>query len=195
MRQIMTRVLGIAGSPRKGGNSDSLLDNFLRGAKDAGCETEKLYATYLTIAPCDENNNCHKTGECRIKDDMEAVYNKLIEADSIAVSSPTFFMGVPAQLKCLIDRCHALWVKRFILNRPSRQGDRERNGYLLATSGLNKKEAFVGIRATIKAFFYVLGLKYKDEVLVEGIDKLGDITGRKDALDKTYRLGKEIGSL
>lgn len=192
MKKRIAKVLGIAGSPRKGGNSDILLDNFLKGAGDAGCETEKIYASHLNIAPCDENNTCHRTGECRIKDEMQAVYKRLIEADCIVVSSPTFFMGVPAQLKCLIDRCQALWARRFVLKRPLREDDKERDGYLLATSGLNKKEAFLGTKATVKAFFYVLGFRYKDEVLAGGIDKMGDINRQKGALDKAYKIGRSI---
>lgn len=190
----MAKVLAIAGSPRKGGNSERLLDSFIEGAQAAGHAVEKVYAAYLNIAPCDEGLSCHKTGECRIKDDMQALYKKLLEADSLVISAPAFFMGVPAQLKCIIDRCQSLWAKRFVLNKPLRENGRKRSGFFLGASGLSRnREAFIGPKETIKAFFYVLGFSYKGEVLVEGVDKKGEMEKHKDALEEAYRLGKEAG--
>ncbi len=188
----MAKVLGIAGSPRKGGNSDLLLDGFLEGTRSSGHQVEKIYVSELNISPCDENNSCHKTGECRIKDDMQSLYQKLLEANCLVVSTPTFFMGVPAQLKVMIDRCQALWAKRFILNKSLREDNKERCGFLLATAGLDKDKAFIGTKETIKAFFYILGFQYKGELLFSGIDKKGEIRKRKDALEKARKAGENI---
>jgi len=188
----MAKVLGIAGSPRKGGNSALLLDRFLEGAKASGHEVKKISVGGLKIAPCDEGNSCHKTGECRIKDDMQDIYKKLLETDYLVISTPTFFMGLPAQLKAMIDRCQTLWARRFILKEPLRDDDKKRGGFLIATAGLDKKEAFIGVKETIKAFFYVLGFQYKDELFFEGIDKKGAIMERKGALETAYALGRDI---
>ena len=187
----MAKVLGIEGSPRRGGNSDLLLDSFLEGARSSGNEVEKIFISDLKIAPCDEDNSCHKTGECRIKDDMQDLYKKLLSAESLVISTPTFFMGPPAQLKAMIDRCQALWAKRFILNKNLREDDKKRHGFLLVVAGFDKKEAFIGAKETIKAFFYVLGFKYKGELLFGGIDKKGDIKKEKGALEKAYKAGRE----
>jgi len=104
----MAKVLGIAGGPRKGGNSDLLLDSFLEGASLKGCEVEKIYIADKDIAPCDEKNICYTAGICHIKDDMQQIYEKLLLADCLIVATPTFFMGPPAQLKVMIDRCQSL---------------------------------------------------------------------------------------
>ena len=189
----MARVLAIAGSPRKGGNSDLLLDSFLEGARSAGLDTEKIYAAEKKIAPCDEKNACYKAGVCRIQDDMTGIYGKLLEADCLVIATPTFFMGVPAQLKSLIDRCQSLWAKRFILKEALRQDDKKRPGYMLAVSGLPKKEAFIGPEQTIKALLYILGFSYKGGVRVEGVDNIGDIKKKRpEALEEAYNLGRSI---
>ncbi len=188
----MAKVLGIEGSPRKGGNSDLLLDAFMEGASASGHETEKIYVCSRKIAPCDEENTCFKTGACRVKDEMQPIYGKLLGADVLVVSSPVFFMGAPAQLKAVIDRCQALWAKRFVLKKPLRAEGGTRRGYLLGVSGLNKKEAFTGLKETMKAFFHVLGFKYAGEVLVEGVDNKGDIKSRRAALDEARGLGKSV---
>lgn len=188
----MARVLGIAGSPRKGGNSDLLLDSFLGGAASGGHEVEKIYAVDLSIAPCDEGNSCCKMGICRIKDDMQSLYDKLLLTDRLVISTPTFFMGAPSQLKAMIDRCQVLWARRFILKKPLRKDEKARYGFLLGVSGLNNKKAFIGVKETVKAFFYVLGFSYKGELLFEGINKRGDIKEKKGALEEAYETGKNI---
>ena len=188
----MAKVLAIAGSPRKGGNSDTLLESFIKGAKASGHDVEKLYAASLKIAPCDEGNGCHRMGTCHIHDDMQDVYRKLLEADHLVMSSPTFFMGPPAQLKALIDRCQMLWARKYVLKEKLRKDEKERHAFILPTSGLDKKEAFIATRQIIKSLFYVLEYKFKGEVLVEGVDKKGDIERRKDALNEAYELGKAI---
>lgn len=188
----MLKVLAIEGSPRKGGNSDLLLDNFLKGAEEAGCKVEKVNICALKIAPCDEGNSCHRTGKCRIRDHMQGLYEKLLEADVLCISTPTFFMGVPAQLKCAIDRCQALWAKRFVLKEELRSDNKERSGYLIATAGLDKDEAFIGTKKTIQALFYVLGFRYKGELLLSGVDKKGDVEKKEGALRDAYNLGKGI---
>ncbi len=178
----MSTVLGIAGSPRKGGNSDLLLNRFLEGAKAGGHNVEKIYVSEKNIAPCDEKNICFTAGVCHIKDDMQDIYDKLLATDFLVVATPTFFMGPPAQLKAMIDRCQSLWAKRFVLKKPLRDDDKKRSAYLLGTSGLKKIDAFIGIKETLKAFFYILGFKYKGEVFVAGVDDAGDIEKRPDAL-------------
>lgn len=185
----MIKVLGIAGSPRKGGNTDLLIDAFLDGAKSKGYRIEKIDVAKLNIAPCDEGNSCHKTGVCRVKDDMQWIYPKLLNADHIVISSPIFFMGPSAQLKAMIDRCQALWARKFVLKKPLRSDDKKHNGFFISTSGLDKKEAFLGAKGTIKALFYVLGFKYKGNLLFEGVDRRGDIKDRKGALDKAFNMG------
>jgi multimeric flavodoxin WrbA len=188
----MGRLLAIAGSPRKGGNSDILLDSCIEGARSDGYDAEKIYICDKRIAPCDEKNVCFKAGICHIKDDMQEVYSKLLEADRLAVASPTFFMGPPAQLKAMIDRCQALWAKRFVLKQPLRDDDKMRHAFLLATSGLKKQEAFIGTKETMKAFFYVLGYKYKGELLVEGVDAAGDVKKHGEELEKARELGRSL---
>ena len=110
------KVLGIYGSPRKGGNSDQLLDKALEGARSAGAETSTVYARDLKMVGCLECGGCNHTGECVVEDDMQAIYPLLEEAEVIFLASPIFFYGVTAQVKALIDRTQALWSKKRLEN-------------------------------------------------------------------------------
>ena len=106
------RVLILSGSPRKGGNSDSLCDQFMRGAEEAGNEVEKIWIQGKKIAHCLGCYFCkdHK-GECAIKDDMKEVLDKMLVADVLVLASPVYFYSVSAQLKAVIDRMVARWLE------------------------------------------------------------------------------------
>src|SRR4030043_887519 len=106
------KVLGIMGSPRRNSNTEILLDKALEAAREAGAEVEKVLVSKLKISPCLEIYACCKDGNCAIKDDMQALYAKLLEADHIVFASPIFFYGVTSQAKAIIDRWQALWVRR-----------------------------------------------------------------------------------
>ncbi len=98
------KTLGIAGSPRRGGNTEMLLDRFLAGAESAGAAVEKVVAARLKIAGCVACDGCWEDGHCVVQDDFQAVYEKLVAADVIVLAAPLYFWSLPAQLKALIDR-------------------------------------------------------------------------------------------
>lgn len=102
------KVLGITCSPRKAGNTEILVQEALAGAKETGAEVELLRISDMNIAPCDGCETCHQTGECRIKDDMQKIYKKILTADGIILGSPVYFWSVSSQAKALMDRTYAL---------------------------------------------------------------------------------------
>lgn len=99
------KVLGIVGSPRKGGNTDLLVQQVLEGAKSQGAEIEKLLIGELNISPCDGCLTCHKTGRCHIDDDMTTVLEKLQAADGLVLGSPLYGGYLTGQMKVFMDRC------------------------------------------------------------------------------------------
>ena len=106
------KVLILSGSPRRGGNSDLLCDEFLRGAREAGHEVEKISVAAKKIAPCSACYYCREhSGICVHKDDMAEVLQKMIDADVIVLASPVYFYSIDAQLKALIDRTVARWLE------------------------------------------------------------------------------------
>ena len=101
----MKKVLAIVSSPRKGGNSELLVDEFVKGAKEAGNTVEKVCLREKKIAPCLACEACLRNGgTCVQKDDMAEVLAKLIDADVIVLSTPVYYYSVCAQMKAMIDR-------------------------------------------------------------------------------------------
>jgi len=168
------RVLGIMGSPRKQSNTDILLDKALEGAREAGAEVEKVLVSRLKISPCLEIYACLKDGDCAIKDDMQSLYKKLLEADHIIFASPIFFYGITAQAKAVVDRCQALWVGRHVLGM-GKEDKRERRGAFISVGATGGKKLFDGSVLTVKYFFDAVGVQYFGDLLVRGVDNRGQI--------------------
>ena len=110
------KVLGICCSPRRG-NTEVMVQAALDKAQEAGAEIEFLSLSGKTISPCDACLGCSKTGKCHIKDDMQDIYSKLLEADGIIIGSPIYFWNVTAQAKALIDRTFALYHQSELKNK------------------------------------------------------------------------------
>jgi multimeric flavodoxin WrbA len=109
-KKDVKKVLVLLGSPRKKGNSAILADKIADGAKSAGARVETLFIHGMKISPCKSCYACQKPNSkgCSIKDDMQAVYKKLREADAWVIASPVYWFTVSAQTKLWMDRCFAL---------------------------------------------------------------------------------------
>lgn len=182
-------VLGIAGSPRRHGNSDLLLDAALRGAEGAGARTRRLIASAANLRPCLGCNACSLTGECVQHDGGPAVYAAIDEADAIIVASPVFFATVPGVLKVLYDRMQPYWARRYVLKQPV---PRRRPGGMLLVRAGGDPFGFSGASDATQSVFAVLGIDCLGEVLVEGADSAGDLAERADVLEEAEALGRAV---
>ena len=102
------KILGLSCSPRKQGNTMTLLELALKGAKQEGAEVELYSVSGKKIEPCDGCFTCMEKGECHVKDDMQELYDKLVEADGIIFGTPIYCQSMAAQTKIIIDRSVAL---------------------------------------------------------------------------------------
>lgn len=184
-------ILGIAGSPRKGGNSDLLLEEALKGARSAGARTEKIHLCGLDIDPCFECGGCSNTGRCVRDDNMRLVYRKFGEADAVIVASPVFFASVSAQLKAMIDRFHCLWVRKYILN-PAVAGNKPRKGLFLCVAGSKKPWFFENAAQIVRALFATLDIEYAGDIFAGEVDEKGAIKNEDAAMRKAFAMGAAL---
>ncbi|MBN1857292.1 MAG: flavodoxin family protein [Dehalococcoidia bacterium] len=186
-------ILGIMGSPRRAGNTDILLDRALEGAVEAGAETEKLLISQLDVRPCMELYHCAVDGTCSIHDDMRGLYEKLVAADAVILASPIFFYGLASQTKALVDRCQALWVRRYVLKTWIPEPGR-RHGALIAVGATGGPRLFDGVKLTAKYFFDAVGVDYSEELLVRGVDAKGEVSDRPAYLESAHELGRRLAT-
>jgi multimeric flavodoxin WrbA len=187
------KVLGLFGSPRRGGNTEILLEEALKGAEKEGAEIERLYLKDLNITPCIECHGCDETGNCVILDEMQKVYPKLLEADVIILASPIFFYGVTAWAKALIDRSQALWAKKYLVNDPSMgRGGKRRKGFFISVGATKGQKVFEGAILTVKYFFDALNTEYTGELLYREVDGKGEILKHPKALEEAREAGRKL---
>jgi multimeric flavodoxin WrbA len=187
------KVLGIAGSPRKGGNTDTLLARFLEGAASRGAEIKTLRVCDLKIRGCMHCDACLAKGECRVQDDMQMVYQELAAADRLVIASPLQFMSVPSELKALIDRCQALYARKYVLKVPPLGDKRERKGFLISVGGRRTiPNLFEAEIVTIKTLFRNMDVIYAGDLLVPGIDANGDILKHPDVMEQAFTAGQKF---
>jgi len=188
-----TKLLAIAGSPRRDGNTDLLLQEVVRGAESQGAEVKAIFLRDLCIAPCRHCDRCLETGRCVLEDDMQWIYAWLRSADRLALASPVFFMGLTAQTKAMIDRCQALWVLKHVLKLPVATNEgRERRGLFISVGGTRGPKLFEPAMATVKIFFRTLEFTYAGNLLYRGIDQKGAILSHPTALSEAFEAGKKL---
>jgi multimeric flavodoxin WrbA len=188
---VNVKAVAIYGSPRRGGNTDLLLHETVKGMREAGAEVEEIFLREMRFSPCLEIYGCEKDGRCVIKDDMETVYPKLRELDCLVLASPIFFYAVSAHTKAFIDRCQCFWVGKYLLKKPITQG-KMRRGVFIAVGGSKGQKIFDGPLLTIKYLFDVLDCELFKTLLYRQIDKKGDIVNHPGALNDAYELGKGL---
>ena len=186
------RVLGIASSPRRGGNTDLLLAEVMKGAASQGASVKTIILNDLDITPCQHCDACFEAGVCRIKDDMQMLYRELEKADRIVLASPVHFMGLTAQAKAMVDRCQALWARKYILEKPPLGDRRPRKGLFIAVGGMELAKLFEPSLATVRALFKVIDVEYAGDLLFPGIDEKGAIKKHPDALKQAFTAGQKL---
>lgn len=182
-------VLGIAGSPRRHGNSEQLLEACLEGAREAGAPVRLLVAGEAAVAPCRGCNACSLTGECVVRDSMRDVYPLLDAAAAIVVSTPVYFATVPAVLKSVIDRCQPYWARRYVLKQPP---SAKRPGGALIVRGGGDPYGYKCAATAVKSVYAVLRVSYDHELAVEGPDSPSDIGRRPEALAEARAMGASL---
>jgi multimeric flavodoxin WrbA len=183
------KVLGLFGSPRRGGNTDLLLEEMLKGAEEAGAHIERIRISGLEFSPCIECHGCDDTGECVLDDDMGKVYSQLLKADCIILASPIFFYGVTAWAKSLIDRVQSLWVRKYRLKSLPGRG---RRGFFISVGATKGARLFDGATLTVKYFFDAIGADFAGQLFFKGIEDKGDIRNHPNALQEAFEAGKAL---
>jgi len=153
-----------------------------------GPTPRRVNACRLQIAPCNGCGGCERTGRCVIEDEMQRIYNQIDDADIIVLASPIYFYNVTAQCKALIDRCQALWSRKYVLRKRSPM----KGGFFLSTGGTKGKKMFDGAILTVRYFFDAINATYSGHLLFEEIDQKGEIRTHPTALKDAYQTGAKL---
>lgn len=178
----MSNIIVLAGSVRKGGNTDQLVQAFAAGAEKNN-NVEIISVADHKVNPCIGCNTCFERGghKCFQKDDMQEIYEKLKVADVLVIASPVYFYGVSAQLKALIDRLHT----------PMRNEIKIKKLALILVGAAVLPELFDSIKVQYQLVLNFFKLEDAGMVLVRGAKDIGDVKNT-EGLAEAYELGRRI---
>ncbi|MBQ7174272.1 MAG: flavodoxin family protein [Lachnospiraceae bacterium] len=178
----MSRIVVLAGSPRKKGNTDRLVDAFVKGVADRH-DVEVISVHDYTVHPCKGCNICFSNTDhaCIQEDDMPLIYDKLKKADIVVIASPVYFYGISAQLKAVIDRLHNPMRNEFAIRKLG----------LILVGGATLPELFDAIITQYRLTLNFFHLEDAGMVLVRGAREKGDV--REEDLENAFRFGQSLG--
>ncbi|MGA2104043.1 flavodoxin family protein [Methanoregula sp.] len=189
------KVIGLLGSPLHEGNTAQLMARAVQGARDAGCAVELIPVTNFDFQGCQEMFFCRDHETCVLDDDMQQMYPKFADMDGLILATPVMTMGIPGTLKSFMDRFQVFFMAKYQRKQSLVPQDRKqrRAGIFICISGMNVPEVFVGAKLTTQAFFDIIDCRYHDELLINDMDRIRDITTEPDLLDAAYKKGYTLG--
>jgi multimeric flavodoxin WrbA len=194
---MVIKVLAFATSPRRHGNSETLLDWLLASMQEEeGLEvTTHVLNDDIVIKPCRGCNACEVLNRCiQTDDDLNRVLEEIIDADIVVLASPIFCLGLCAQAKALVDRSQVFRSRKYVLKQPVVPPERKdkRLGIFVSTAGQKWDIVFDGAKMSMKCFFHVSDIRDANMwwLLADGVDKKGEIAAHPTAADEALRMGK-----
>ncbi len=189
------KIIAIYGSPRRNGNTATLLQKAVEGARDGGAEVEEIVLRDLKMSPCLEIYGCKNAGECQLKDDFQTARDQILASQGLMLASPVFFYTVSAHTKILMDRFQSLWVKKYWIDETRKgQPNTQRKGLFIAVGATKGKKLFDGILLSLKYFFDVIDMELWKALLYRGLDFEGDVLKFPEYVDEAYEAGKEFAN-
>ena len=182
----MVKAIGIAGSPRRDGNSSTLLKAALAGAASAGAEVALIHLNELKFAGCQACDPCAPQGECIVKDDLAPVFAALRLADVWILASPIYRDGLSGQFKSFFDRC--CWMEAKERRLPGK-----RRAAMIVTYVAKEREDYRKVADTVPFYLAWMGDFGEVEVMSEGqLGPVGDAAARPDLLARAEEMGKRL---
>ena len=185
------KMLVILGSPRKGGNSETLARLIGKSVEEGQGVVEYVYLNGLNLRPCQGCGGCEKTGICVVKDDMGPIFEAVDRADRILLVSPVYFYGLSAQCKIFADRMQALWARKYLLKERFRHGE-GRKGYLVSTAATKGPKIFDCSVLTTKYIYDAIDVDYGGEFVVRGVDEKKAVLKCHNEVDGAAQFGRDI---
>jgi multimeric flavodoxin WrbA len=186
------KIVAIYGSPRRKGNTATLLKKAVEGARDSGARVEEIVLRDLKMSPCLEIFGCMKSGECRLKDDFQKAREQILASQGLILASPVFFYTVSAHTKILMDRFQSLWVKKYWIDKTAANHlNVKRKGLFISVGATKGKKLFDGILLSMRYFLDTIDMELWKALLYRGLDFEGDVLKFPEYMDEAYQTGKE----
>ena len=189
----MPKLTAIYGSPRRKGNTATLLKQAVSGAADAGALVKEVVLRDVKMSRCLEIYGWKPSGRCAINDEFNRVADQIKASDGLMLASPVFFYAVTAHTKILMDRCQSLWVKKYwVEQKPFGPQAYHKKGLFISAGATHGRKLFDGAMMSIRYFFDVLDMELWRALLYRGLDFEKDVLKHPEYLQEAYTAGREL---
>ncbi|MHB0875230.1 MAG: flavodoxin family protein [Anaerolineae bacterium] len=191
---MAVKAVVIAGSPRKGGNSDILAGRLVAGLQQGGAAVELLHARDLNVAPCRACYYCSRSGECITKDDAQRLYELFLTSHRVCLVTPIFFCQTPAITQAIIERCQTLWTRKYHRHEEPPELDLPRRGLIVGIGGTRGSKVFDSLRCLTRFWFDTMNIRDYDVLTYNDVDEKGAILQRPEALQEVFEAGLRLAA-
>ena len=174
-------VLGVLGSPRRRGNTETLMDELLRGAEEAGAFIEKIVLSEMDVKPCRACDACRNTGSCIIDDDMTVILDKMSTSQVWIIGTPVYWWGPTAWMKAFIDRWYGVDRKVF----------RDKGIVLIVPSGGGSQYAKYTV-LMLESIIPYLGMKHIRTIQAPGSSIPGAVKSKVSLMKEAWTTGYDL---
>ncbi len=175
------KILVLSGSPRKNGNSNTLVDSFIKGAKESGHLITRFDCAFKNVHPCIACDKCKPSTKCVFEDDFETMKQEIIESDLVVFASPIYYYSISSQLKMTIDRFYSIDEKLH----------KNKKAMVFLTYADDAIETADLVLGNFRGMFEFLGWTNTDNIIAPSLWSLGDVN-HTDYVKKAYELGKNL---
>jgi multimeric flavodoxin WrbA len=187
------KVVGFVGSPRKKGNTAVIVNEMLRGARDAGAETKVYDLNALSIRGCQACYKCQTPeGQCVQKDDMKRLYEEIFSAEGIVIGTPVYMLQISGQTKTFIDRLFALLYLKDGQPGAFRNKIKGKKAVAVYSQGQPDTNLFAASFDLHENVLGFLGFKVQERIAAGGMNIEGAVKDDSKIMEKTYAAGSAL---
>lgn len=176
------KIVVLTGSPHKNGTSNTLVDEFIKGAEEKGHEVTRFDTAFLKVHPCIGCDHCGMNGPCVFNDDMPNILDTILDSDMIVFATPVYYFGFSSQIKSVIDRFYS---------RNGKIQSKHLKSVFIITAWNNDDVVMSGIKKHIDILIDYLNLENIGMILAKGYGYVGSSLEEKYKKE-AYELGKQI---
>lgn len=188
------KVLAINGSPRKTGNTASLIEKTLDGARAEGADTRRIDLAEMQIKAVREEDYTASLLDVSkgFSDDLKGIIEAISSSDALILASPIFFGSITGEMKIMIDRFQFAWLEKNLRQREVFSG--KKKGAFISVQAQARPDFFNNASSIVRHFFATVNISYSEELFCCNLEKKTDAGANTDYMKKAFELGRRLGA-
>ena len=184
------KILAVMTSPRKGGNTDTLLNKAVEGCCEAGAQVEKVVLRDCDLEMCISCHKCAEAKKCVVHPHVNEILDKIKAADGVLLATPVWWFTVSTYLKALMD--HFI----VFMNRDDYSCRIPHKRFAVISVCGAPADAGMSEQANehLRNILSFMRSDYRGVVAASGVNEAGEIASDTQAMNAAFELGKKLAA-